>query len=240
MAAQRVMGERLGKAGVAHVNSLYDMSNAFGSTLASELDGAADFLAAEGEQVFFRQRFANSVCTVQASNGDYTFIIRSGALMGTSEAPRFFLWPFKGAVEEWARDTHDAQLDVTCAMTGEVVDGSLCAFADDLFKKLRVPDDTALAAAAQLRACNAALDARLAPRGFAQNTTKQEVVPALRRHSEQRKMASHGLPGKVLARAPPGWPSCLEPGEQGRARPSHRRRASRLEWDGRLLARALP
>ena len=71
--------------GKFHLNSLTDMSNAFSCTKRDKAN----------EQMFkgdlwMAQRLRNSVVFLQGHDGEFTFMVKHGFLMGTSEVPRIF------------------------------------------------------------------------------------------------------------------------------------------------------
>ena len=88
MLAQRCMGCHLTTMEKSHLNSLTDMNNAFSCTKRETMEEA-------NGQVFkgdpwMAQRLRNGVVFLQGHDGDFTFMVKHGLLMGTSETPRFF------------------------------------------------------------------------------------------------------------------------------------------------------
>lgn len=86
-----------------------------------------------------------------------------GVLMGLSESPMLFLSAFRERVVEWniAMRPPTRGMVLRCAMTGNVVDGSLTAFADDLARVLEVQPASASRARQLLELNDSELDLAL-------------------------------------------------------------------------------
>ena len=75
-------------------------------------------------------------------------------------------------------------------MKGTKVDGSWSGFADDLFIKDKVPENTAESAKDIIMDNAESLDAALAEDKYKQNLRKLEIVPSVHRYGEQRRLTA--------------------------------------------------
>ena len=80
-------------------------------------------------------------------------------------------------------------------------DGSLSCYADDIFKKRIIPENTALAAAEMVRKDDAAFDEKMAEAGYCQNKVKRDIVPCLRARGQNRELAELIEVGNVVGAA---------------------------------------
>ena len=188
MLIARIVGERLKGLQLCSVDSSHDMTNAFACTLHSSLEDQLESSFAVADRVFVKQRIRNSTGTLHTNDGILTFLVGTGSMMGTSEAPRQFLKAFTAPVRNLNMRVHDKQLIVKCSITGMIFDSSLVTFADDLWKKLLVPDGSAASAHNRVMESNSILDCQLDGHGFAQNCKKQVVVPMLRPRTENVRL----------------------------------------------------
>ena len=89
MLAQRCMGWHFTSLGKSRLGSLTDMSNAFSckrwrrQTNKCSRESSGWHRDCETECFF-----------LQGHDGEFTFMVKHGLLMGTSEAPRIFSWAF--------------------------------------------------------------------------------------------------------------------------------------------------
>ena len=126
------------------------------------------------------QRLRNGVIFLQGHDGEFT--------------SRIFLWSFDKTFKrcELNHQTSPPMMLATpLAVTGgRKVDGSWSGFADDLFTKGVLPDHTADSAKDVILNNAEALDKHIG-RGSVQakNLRNLEIVPSLRRHGEQRRLA---------------------------------------------------
>ena len=104
------------------------------------------------EQMFKRdlwmaQRLRNGVFVCRGHDGEFTFMVKHGLLMGTSAAPRIFSWGFDKTFERWKMSHQTPSSTMLSApsagMEGSKVDGSWSGLADDLFTKDEILDHTA-------------------------------------------------------------------------------------------------
>ena len=175
MLAQRCMGWHLTTMGKSHLNSLTNMSNAFPSTQRKTMEEA-------NEQMFkgypwVAQRLRSGVVFLQGHDGEFTFMVKHGLLMGTSEAPRKFSWSFDKTFKRWKLNHQTPPIMMLAAplvgMRGTKVDRSWSGCADDLFIK-ELPDHTADSAKDVILNNAASLDNTLAEDRYKQNLREQE------------------------------------------------------------------
>ena len=204
MLAQRCMGWRLTSLGKSHLNSLPDMSNAFSCTKKRRTIEEANEQIFKGD-FWMAQRLRNGVVFLQGHDGEFTFMVKHGLLMGTSEAPRIFSKSFDKTFKRWKvghQTPFSLRLSAPFAgMKGMTVDGSRSGFADDLFIKGEVPEHTAESAKDIIIVNTESLDAALAEDRYKQNLRKLEIVLSLRRYGERRRLTALIPYGKVLGRA---------------------------------------
>ena len=182
MLAQRCMGWHLTSLGKSHLNSLTDMSNAFSCTKRETIEEANEKMF-KGD-FWMAQRLRNGVVFLQGLDGEFTFMVKHGLPMGTSEAPRIFSWSFDKTFKRWNQNHQTpSSMMLTAAfagMKGIEIDGSWSGFADDLFIKDDVPDHTAESAKDIIIDNAKSLDAALAEDRYKQNLRKLEIVPSIR------------------------------------------------------------
>ena len=197
------MGWHLTSLGKSHLNSLTDMSNAFSCTKREMIEEANENMF-KGD-FWMAQRLRNEVVLLQGHDGEFTFMVKHGLLMGTSEAPRIFSWSFDKTFRRWKMNHQTPSSMMLTApfarMRGTEIDGSWSGFADDLFIKDEVPDHTAESAKDIIIDNAESLDAALAEDRYKQNLRKLEIVPSIRGYREQRRLAALVLFGKILGRA---------------------------------------
>ena len=126
------------------------------------------------------------VVFLQGHDGEFTFVVKHGLLMGTSEAPRLFSWSFDKTFKRWKLKppdftAHDAGDTFRRDGRNTKVDGSWSGFADDLFIKDVLPDHTADSAKDVILNDAESLDNTLAEGRYKQNLPKFEIVPSIRR-----------------------------------------------------------
>ena len=87
MATQRIIAHRLRKMGIDFCTVLYDMKNAFGATKQQTMIDHCSELYAAKDRPYLSQRVLNIATTINASDGEVTFVNGEGGPMGTSEGP---------------------------------------------------------------------------------------------------------------------------------------------------------
>ena len=174
----------------SHLNSLTDMSNAFSCAKRETIEDA-------NEQMFkgdpwMAQSLRNGVVFLQGRDGEFTFMVKHGLLMETSEAPRIVSWFFDRTFKRWKLNHQTQPLMMLAApfagMRGTKVDGSWSGFADDLFIKDVLPDHTADSAKDVILNNAASLDNTLAEERYKQIRRKLKILPSIRRYGEQRRL----------------------------------------------------
>ena len=80
-------------------------------------------------------RLRNAVIIPERHGGEFTFMVKHGLLMGTSEAPRIFSWSFDKTFKRW-RSTHQTSPSMMLSapfagMGGTQVDASWSGCEDD-------------------------------------------------------------------------------------------------------------
>ena len=229
MLTQRVMGWRLDKLKIPHVNELMDMSNAFGSIEREVSVEEAKNLFKTEDHVLVEERLRNSVVFSQGFDGEVAFMCDEGGLMGRSETPRIFLGVFHKTVLAWllSHKETDKPMWLTDPISGRKVTGALVGFADDLFKKHVVHTGTAKEAIDILRTSSASLNEGLRQIKLKQNMDKREVVPRLK--GRQNKKLGELL-SSLHTVAPDGKQVIYEP--QGLCRPWARHLGGAYTFNG--------
>ena len=97
--------------------------------------------------LWISQRLRNGVVFLQGHDGEFTFMVKHGLPMGTSEAPRIFSGAFDKTFRRW-KTSHQTPPSMMLSapfagMEGSKVDGSWSGFAEDSFIKYEIPDHTA-------------------------------------------------------------------------------------------------
>lgn len=137
----RVMADRLSRAGLGHFAVFYDLRNASGST---KLEAAvAEVFSDEGQKLLL-DRLHNSACEVPTLPTPFVIVCLAVARPKVDKRRRSYSSIFVFRRQCWiGRPT----CPVTCTVHGAKVDGSVCAFADDLARVLAVEPETAVRAA---------------------------------------------------------------------------------------------
>ena len=178
MLAQRCMGWRLTSLGKSHLDSLTDMSNAFSCTKRETIEEANEHIF-KGD-FWMAQRLRNGAVFLQGHDGEFTFMVKHGLLMGT-EAPRIFSWSFDKTFRRWkVGDQTPSSMRLSApfaGMKGMTVDGSWSGFADDLFIKDEVPEHTAESAKDIMKDNAESLDAALAEDRYKQTSASWRSCP---------------------------------------------------------------
>ena len=137
---------------------------------------------------------------LQGHDGEFTFMVKHGFHMGTSEAPRIFSWAFEKTFKRWKMSPQTPPSMMLSApftaLRGSKVDGSWSGFADDLFIKDELPDHTAESANDIIVSNAASLDETLAEDRYHQNVRKLEIVPSILRYGRsllERSLAGPGI-----------------------------------------------
>ena len=102
---QRATGARLRAAGVAHINDLEDMSNAFACTASEERFWVNDEIVREKDTSFFNMRATNSMVRMTTSEGTIEALPSCGRFMGSAEAPKLFAKAYERPITEWFEGT---------------------------------------------------------------------------------------------------------------------------------------
>ena len=170
-----------------HLTSL-GKSNAFSCTKRETME-EANAPMFKGD-LWMAQRLRNGVFFLQGHDGEFTFMVKHGLLMGTSEARRVVSRALHRTFKRWEMNhqtpPHMMSSAPFTALRGSKVDGPWSGFADDLVIKDELPDHTAESAKDIIVSNAASVDETLAEDRYKQNLRKLEIVPSIRRYGEQK------------------------------------------------------
>ena len=129
IAACMCVSWRLNKGGFYWLDSLKDMSNAFGSTDWAMLDDAARTLVNREHTHLCKLRFRSACCLIPGA--DKPLLVRTGcgALMGDPFAVRSFSRAFRPPCDQWladyrAVDPEESRLVARCSLFTSMSSGS--------------------------------------------------------------------------------------------------------------------
>ena len=112
--------------------------------------------------------------------------------MGDTSEPEIFMQNYHHAVRAWATFERRQSSNSTTITFGQfaTIDASMGTFMDDIFKTLLIPKEVISATdiVAVSKRNDMYLDQALAAREYAQNRSKQDVVPALRSRQLTRQV----------------------------------------------------
>ena len=202
---RHILSSRLDAAHIRHIESFFDVSNAFPSPCHNALDAAVYTVANRDDIEILLQRHREAITHIVASDKAVDIRSGSGAMQGDGPAGPLFLEVYHPQVDTWLGVVQLLPQQRLCCAQDPVsqvyVDCSLTAYADDLGKTTVVTNKQD--ALDKIRSINNSLDTALACIGMAQNGIKQEnVVHATGRHSGSflRDMYTQGVGiGKTVA-----------------------------------------
>ena len=118
MLAQRCTGWHFTCLGKSHLNSLTDMSNAFSCTKRETMEEPTNKCSRETSG--WLRDCEMEVVFLQGHDGEFTFMVKHGLLMGTSEAPRIFSWGFDKTFRRW-KMSHQTPLSMMLSRIVELL-----------------------------------------------------------------------------------------------------------------------
>ena len=204
---RHVLSCRLDACGYRHVESFFDVSNAFPSPTHSALDAAVQAVARPVDVDLLCQRHRQAVMHIVAHDNAVDILSGSGAMQGDGPAGPLFLEVYHPQIDGWLAQVQTLPQQQLCIaqdpVSGSHVDCSITAYADDVGKTTIVEDESDLLQ--KMLRINSWMDEALEGIGLAQNCDKQEhVVHATGRGSRNflRAMYTRGVgAGKTLPTA---------------------------------------
>jgi hypothetical protein len=142
---QLTLQEKLSKAGIPSIPSLFDACNAFPSSSHTSLATHADEGLPPKAKHYFETRRTNSQIVIPTSDdpGELITVPGCGALMGDSDAPSDFSRTYEDSVSTWknllddtrtwARGVRTSQLTIADCMFS--IDLSTTTYADDIARQ---------------------------------------------------------------------------------------------------------
>eukprot|EP00959_Pyramimonas_sp_CCMP1952_P113011 2362177-Pyramimonas_sp.AAC.1 len=166
--------------GLTYCSTFKDMSNAFASSIWSELDQSVSLAAAEHDRGLCRQRYRSAIIEPDAQEGPLRVRPHIGGPMGDPFTVQGFLGTFSRAVLQWSYSLFRYDpfaRESFASFSGLVADLSLTKYADDLQKMiLAEPGSTLRDFLDKLPEVDGLLDEALEPYGYGQNRSKQEML----------------------------------------------------------------
>lgn len=175
---KHVLSHRLDRCHLRHVESFFDVANAFPSPTHDALDRAIHAAAQAVDAPLLCQRHREAVVHIIAPDRSVDVKCNSGALQGDGPAGPIFLEVYHPALDVWLEHVHTLPQQmlfmVSDPVFGVEVDCSVTTYADDVGKTSIV--DSCEDMLSILQSLNQWLDEALGAIGLAQNIDKQEHV----------------------------------------------------------------
>ena len=186
MLVSEITSWKLRQQNLSHVSTLHDMTNAFLCSKHSVLDAFAQHYIEPKDAELIRQRHTCATVCMDCPDGEIALTMTEGGMVGDHGGPLEFMHPFTALVDAWHEHLQNIKANQVLArgiIDGEFVDSQvqITSYVDDIQTKHvfgnKVP--TAQKIIKELQSANNQLNEILDGGGYAQNVSKQVVVPML-------------------------------------------------------------
>ncbi len=175
-----VLNERLTKAGLSHIDTFHDLSNAFESTKHDLLDRSImKHTQCEQDLTILQQRHHLSYMYVDCPDGQLILHAGHGGRQGDRIEPQKFVASFSPHIVEWRKDLesrikHNHRLVNMCPITRTSVNHSVSGYADDVRVKHLLDKHDPQYVREVVSLSNLLFDSNISKGGWGQNRDKQQ------------------------------------------------------------------